>query len=96
MYPWDTLPDFGVTPVINLALLTCSQVARLRIAEVLISQKRETVFAALRRVSVHEALLAVYSGSEIPWQIIPQPDCILISVITTRSALHLEITYHVT
>lgn len=41
MYPWDILPDFGVTLVINLARLTCSRVARLVIAEVLISQKRE-------------------------------------------------------
>lgn len=42
MFPWDILPDFGVTPVIKLAWLTCSRVVRLIIAEVLISQKTES------------------------------------------------------
>lgn len=64
------------------------------IAELLISQNREKkVFAAFRTVWLQEVMLAVYSGNEIPWKTIPQPDCIPISVVTTRCPLHLEIIY---
>lgn len=83
---------FGVTPVINLAWLTCSWVARLIIAKVLISQRRENCIGCS---SVQGPRLGVYSGNETLWKASLQLHCILISVITKCSP-HLEIIYWVT
>lgn len=62
---WIPSLTFGPTPVINLAWLTCSWVARLIIAKVLISQRRENRISCS---SVQEPRLGMFSGNETPWK----------------------------